>query len=214
MASNGENAVNESWRKQKKAAMPIVITEAVMSVILTVGIFYGGYYLCDSIPVPSSGTFADSMTYYIRCCVFPCCLVVFTAIMFVARKRGSTPAGNPLSGNEHFLLKEKNILANTVEQALVFLMLSLVLTTYLDPSKMKIIPLYSLQWVVGRILFQIGYGINPVLYRAFGMLMNIGATFLFIGVVSYLICTRGIMYGIVSSDGPGNWSETSPKAEL
>ena len=75
--------------------------------------------------------------------------------MFVARKRGSIPALNPLSGNEHFLLKEKNILANTVEQALVFLMLSLVLTTYLDPSEMKIIPLYSLQWVVGRILFQI-----------------------------------------------------------
>ena len=199
----------KSWEKERKAIIPVYIAEAVTGVILTVGIFYGGFYLCDSIPVPRSGTFADSMTYYIRCCVFPCCLVVFAAILLVARKRGSTPALNPLSGNEHFLLKEKNILANTVEQALVFLMLSLVLTTYLDPSEMKIIPLYSLQWVVGRILFQIGYGINP-LYRSLGMIMNILATFLFIGVVSYLIYTRGIMYGIVSSED--GWAEIEPSA--
>ena len=110
-------------------------------------------------------------------------------------KRGSTPAANPLGGMEHYLQTEKNILTNTVEQLLGFLLTVLALITYLEPLEMRIIPLYSLVFIIGRILFTIGYTISPKC-RSLGMLINIHAAFFFIGYTIYLMYLRGFMYGI------------------
>ena len=96
---------------------------------------------------------------------------------------------------EHHLQTEKNILTNTVEQLLGFLLTVLALITYLEPLEMRIIPLYSLVFIIGRILFTIGYTISPKC-RSLGMLINIHAAFFFIGYTIYLMYLRGFMYGI------------------
>lgn len=203
------------WNKEMKAMAPIFFAQLILSALLTAGILYGGYYHCNSIPVPKSNNFEDTFIYFIRCCVFPCAIVIFNAVVSVIGKRTTTPAANPLAGKEHFLTMEKNFLSNSVEQALIFLMISAVLITYLDTTEMKIIPLYTIVWVVGRILFRIGYGISP-LYRSLGMLMHIWTSPIFIALVSYLMYSRGFMYKI-SSDGGGTargGADVPLKAEL
>ena len=79
--------------------------------------------------------------------------------------------------NEHLLQTEKNILMNTVEQLLCFLLLMLALTTYLEPEEMRIIPLHSLAFIVGRVCFAIGYSISPM-YRSIGMSVNFYTNFI------------------------------------
>ncbi len=188
-------------KKEWRALLPIFLTQLVLSIVVTASVLYGGYYHCNSIPVPLSNDLGDKLTFYIRCCVFPCAVLLFQAIMGVAHKRGSTPAANPLAGKEHFVVMEKNYLTNTVEQILVFLMITLTLTSYLDASEMKILPVYTLLWLFARILFRIGYGINPR-YRAFGMLTCMHCSGVFIAVIFYLVYTRGFLPS--SGVGTGN----------
>lgn len=169
---------------------------AVLGIFALIAILYGGYH-CDCIPVPSSSDFGDKLTYYIRICVFPCSVVLYLTIMAVAVKRGSSRVVNPLAGKEHKLMMQKNILANTLEQTLAFLMITLVLTTYLESAEMRIIPAYSALWVVGRFFFWLGY---PS-YRSFGMSFTLIPIPFFLGYIGYLMYTRGLMYGVPSSIG-------------
>ncbi len=48
------------------------------------------------------------------------------------------------------------ILTNTVEQFVMFVVATLSLSTYLNPDQMKIIPIFVILWVIGRLLFQFG----------------------------------------------------------
>ena len=192
----------EEWKKERKSYLPIFLPQLVLSVAVTASVLYGGYYMCDCIPVPLSNDLGDKLTFYIRCCVFPCAVLLFCSIMGVANKRGSTPAANPLAGKDHFLVVEKNFLMNTVEQTLVFLMITLTLTSYLDASEMKILPIYSILWFAARIFFRIGYGINPR-YRYFGMLISMGTSVIFISVLFYLAYTRGFLSSVSSIPGGG-----------
>ena len=104
-------------------------------------------------------------------------------------------AVNPLAGNEHLVQSEKNVLTNTVEQLLVFLLLVLTMTSHLEPSEMRIIPLYSLTFFIGRVFFMIGYSFGPR-YRGAGMYINACLGLFFLGYSIYLIYLRGFMYGI------------------
>ena len=178
--------------------LPMFLLQAALASILTVGWLYGGYYYCDFIPVPKSMGVRDIWVYYTRCCVLPCAVVLFFSIFAVMNKRGSTPAANPLAGKEHFLQVEKNILTNTVEQIMLFLLISIVLVTYLDQSEMKILPLFASHWVIGRILFNIGYRLG-FQYRSFGMVCNIFATVFFFGLAFYFVYSRGYWFGLVTT---------------
>jgi uncharacterized MAPEG superfamily protein len=194
-------------------ARKMLVVYGLLAMALSFCILYGGYYHCSCIPVPQSDDFGDKLTYYTRCCVFPCAVTLFLAISNVSLKRGNSAALNPLAGKEHIVQFEKNVLTNTVEQIMLFLMATLVLMTYLDRAEMKILPLYSIQWVVGRILFRIGYGIHPK-YRSVGMLMNLLSAPSFLCVVGYMMYTRGFMYRISSGMAEAGIGTGIPKAEL
>ena len=169
-----------------------------MSIVITLTILYGGYYYCNSIPVPRSNDFGEKFLYTLRYCTFPQAVFLMFSILRVGSKRGSTPAMNPLAGKEEYVQVEKNILSNTMEQLLSFLLLVLALTTYLEPMEMRIIPLYSLAFIVGRVLFIIGYTIGPQ-YRSVGMSVNFFSSLFIVGHVIYLIYTCGFVYGIHSA---------------
>lgn len=169
------------------------VTLMVMGTIL-----YGGYYHCHSIPIPRSNDFCEKLLYSMTYCAFPQALFVILAIFNVVVKRVITaPAAvDPLAGNEHLVQGEKNVLMNTVEQVLAFLLLVLTLTIYLEPLEMWIIPLFSLTFFIGRILFLIGYSFGPR-YCGAGMYINMCLSVLFLGYCIYLIHLRGFMYGIL-----------------
>ena len=186
----------------------ILFTEFVCSIVVPFSVLYGGYYMCDSIPLPPSNELGDKLIFYIRCCVFPCAVFLFFSILDVASIRGSSAAANPLSGNEHLLQVQKNCLMNTVEQTLVFLMTALTLTSFLEASEMKILPLYAILWLLGRVLFRIGYGVNQK-WRGFGMLTNVFSSAAIFVVLFYLAFTRGFLSSAPAAIGGG----TGPRSD-
>ena len=59
------------------------------------------------------------------------------------------------------------ILNNTMEQFLIFTSSSTILSIYLKPEQMRIIPIFVVAWVLARLAFDYGYKISPV-YRGPG----------------------------------------------
>lgn len=199
---------NEDRRRQ----IPFYLLQLCLAVTITVTVLYGGYYYCDYIPVPRSNEFSEKLLYTLRYCTFPQAIFVMVAIFRVGSKRGSSPAMNPLSGNEQYVQTEKNVLMNTVEQLLCFLLFMLALTTYLEPLEMRIVPLCSLAFIIGRFLFMIGYSFSPK-YRSTGMSVNFFVSFFCIGYIIYLIYTRGFMYGTFANTSTPT-SDAAGKTEL
>jgi hypothetical protein len=180
--------------------LPVYILQYFIASAVSVTVLYGGYYYCDSIPIPRSDDFSEKLLYAARYCTFPQAVFLLVAIWMVIAKRAYAGAVDPLAGREHLVQTEKNILANTLEQLLVFLLLIVTLTTYLEPLEMRIIPLYSLTFIVGRVLFTIGYSIKPR-YRSLGVVTNLSSSSFFVGYVIYLMYLRGFMYGsLLSTD--------------
>ena len=180
---------------------PIFMVQVGSALALTISVLYGGYhYMYDYIPMPASNDLEDKLTFFIRYCVFPCAVLLFLSIMDVVFKRGMSAAVNPFAGKEHLVAFKQNCLTNTVENTLVFLMLALTLTSYLDADEMKIIPVYTTLWLAGRVFFRIGYSIHFIL-RAFGFAITVFSTVLNTGYVFYLMYHRGFLCGIRSSQG-------------
>lgn len=215
MAAEAEKKrIEETWKKETQRNMPVFFLQVGFAVAFNVCVLVGGYYLFPALlPLPSSNDFSVKLLYTLRCFVFPQTILLIFAVVRVMRKRGTTPAGNPLLGqDQHYLLVEKNALTNTVEQLLCILLVILVLITYLEPSEMKIIPLLSITFAVGRILFIIGYSIGS-LYRVAGIIINFFCTMPMTICVIYLMYSRGFMYNIPSTPGSSTGG-TAGKTEL
>ena len=198
MASEAEKKkIEEKWEKDRQKNTPVFLLQVAFAVTFNVCVLGGGYYLFPSIlPIPSSNDFTTKLLYTLRCFVFPQTILLMFAIMRVMRKRGSTPAGNPLLGlDQTYLQAEKNALTNTVEQLLCILLVVLVLITYLQPPEMKIIPLVSILFATGRLFFVIGYCIKP-LYRVTGIIMSFFCITSLTVCNIYLMFSRGLMYDI------------------
>ena len=199
-------------KEETRRAPPSLILQLSFSVVTVVTILCGGYYYCHSIPVPKSNEFSEKLFYTLRYCTFPQAMFLMFAIFRVGSKRGSTAALNPLSGNEHLLQTEKNVLMNTIEQLVCFLLFMLALTTYLEPLEMRIIPLLSVTFIVGRILFMVGYSFSPK-HRSLGMSINFFTNFVSIGYIIYLMYTRGFLYGTLANASVPT-SDSAGKTEL
>ena len=189
----------EEWKATRKQLLPVFMVQLLTAIALLVTIFYGGYYHCNSISLPSSNEFSDKLQFSLRWCAFPFAVILMFTIMGVSNKRGSTPAANPLSGNDHLLQVEKNILTNTLEQIVLAFFIILALTVYLEDSEMKLVPIYVLSFIAGRALFISGYKIGPQ-FRSCGILLNLGSTVLMLGVIGYTIYSRGLLAASTGKD--------------
>ena len=127
----------------------------------------------------------------------------FPVLWAVMNKRGTTASFDPLPGNEHLLMVEKNILTNTVEQLMLYLLVSITLATYLDRQEMRLFLLFASVWVIGRVLFSIGYRIN-FKYQTLGMMCNIVSTCYFSGLICYFLYSRGLWYGVATTTVHGS----------
>ena len=195
MSTEEQKAEIREWKSKRKEIMPVFLANVAISLVLTVGILFGGYYYCDCIPVPESNDLGVKLLYTLRWCAFPFAVLLYFMIFQVGNKRGSSPAANPLAGKEDFVQPEKNILVNTMEQIVMAVLILLALTTYLTPLEMKLVPLYVLQFLVGRVLFNVGYKIHPK-YRSAGVVMSFAANFFFLCLIGYFVYSRGLMAGV------------------
>jgi hypothetical protein len=85
------------------------------------------------------------------------------------RVADTAEAENPAKGGESERFKvNQRVMTNTVEQAGIFVPMFVALAIRIDPEKVWVLPIFMGIWCVGRILFWIGYQLDPV-WRAIGM---------------------------------------------
>lgn len=214
MAESHSEDEKQRW-KRNLVETHFFVQMFVVTVLLLL-ILYGGYYHAQSyIPVPQSSDLSIKLAYSLQFCGLTSVLTLIVAIAMVESKRATTSAINPLAGRESHVQVDKNVLNNTVEQILIYVLASLILSIYLQPSEMRIIPLYTVVFVVGRVLFRIGYGIHPK-YRLVGVEMNLCSNYFFAGLIIYLMYTRGFMCAVLQTAAVSSNIAAPPttKAEL
>ena len=77
------------------------------------------------------------------------------------------------------------IFSNTLEQFILFVSSTLILSIYLTSSQMSLIPILVITWVLGRMLFDFGYQRSP-LYRTPGFILSGVPTLASLSLISYL----------------------------
>jgi len=145
----------------------------------------GSYYVYDRWVVPRWGislvqlhSIQDRLAYAIRL-LTPGLLTILISIFHVTYYRYTNPAArNPLSGNEHVVALSHKVLANTIEQFIIHAGNIIILSTYLSEDRLRLLPLITALFFIGRIAFLIGYEISPN-HRSFGFALsfipNVGA---------------------------------------
>ena len=137
-----------------------VVTRGVVSIMGGAACTYFGYkYL--PLPVPEVNGVADQLVYAMRW-QMPAVGLVLYYILDVASARSNTGVVDPVAEQKEpeSLAVRRSVLQNTVEQLLLHSPSMLVLATYLRPDQLKLIPLLSGLFVVGRIWYRAGY-IDP-----------------------------------------------------
>ncbi|RWS00114.1 hypothetical protein B4U79_00368, partial [Dinothrombium tinctorium] len=100
----------------------------------------------------------------------PGLFTLLLCVVYAMLRRGTSPARNPLSGNEVYVLAARYILTNTLEQYVLHLVSQLVLAAYVDAlTLIKVVPLLAVFFLFGRITFILGYPLQ----RGFGWFVTL-----------------------------------------
>ena len=88
---------------------------------------------------------------------------VFGSMLIVSLSRMFSDAINPLKGKEsEKLIINKNILQNSLEQFVLFFASSMAFVTLCPKPCLKAIPIMAIIFLLGRVLFRIGYHKDPL----------------------------------------------------
>ncbi len=118
-------------------------------------------------------------------------MVLFNMFLLVGNMRAAV-AWNPLNPDTEQKMKTPvQILTNTVEQSLIFVPSTLILSTYLDgENQMVAIPVLVVLFAIARTVFAIGYLAAPI-YRSPGFFMTLMTNVVALTLVSYHTWMRG-----------------------
>ena len=192
----------EKYRKRRSTGiyildpgiLQIFLPQVLLGATFAILSFYIGYYHGEFIlpfTIPERKIHISNRFAYAIGCSLPMLLSLLAGIKRTAIKRAQTGA-DPLSGNEHFVKLHKNYTTNTLEQFVVGVTLMLIIAAYTDnPQVLRLLPVYSFVFTVGRIVFWIGYSIGSI-YRAIGMIANFTSSNIMVGMALYYIWTDGI----------------------
>ena len=182
MASDTDRQKKQS-RDQRKVLTSIFCACILLFCVGMIAVYF-------PLPKPRLPTLLDRVVFTLRWLIVSLFTVV-AGIISVGNTRYSTSAINPLdpSGKKYVEIRSR-YLQNTVEQFLVHSFSLVVLATYLSEENMNFIPLLVAVFSIGRLLFAVGYSIDP-LRRGFGF----AVTFLPTAMVIYYCLYCLFMYG-------------------
>jgi uncharacterized MAPEG superfamily protein len=131
------------------------------------------WLLPGALPVPADVALLDGrLAYALRWCAFAA-LPFFAMIVAIGNARALGAAIDPTRGLENRTMRiDGRVADNTLEQYALFFAGALALAAGLPPASMRVIGAAAIVFVAARILFWIGYRIDP-LYRAFGFAATI-----------------------------------------
>lgn len=108
----------------------------------------------------------------------------FIMLVSVGNSRFFSDAINPLVHMESESMQvDGRVADNTLQQNFVFLIGTLALSTILSEENMKLILALVIVFIIARVIFWIGYRINP-LYRAPGMA---GTSYMNLGIILFVL---------------------------
>ena len=97
-------------------------------------------------------------------------LWIIRCLFTIMYRRTTSPAMDPTCGADHLLVRQRNVLNNSMEQFILSLVSQLILVQYLTSEEtVKYIPVLSQLFIIGRVTYWLGY---PK-YRLFGFMLNI-----------------------------------------
>lgn len=159
---------------QKKVAL------GCLAAFILVGLLVWGLYCGANMPLPKSFELVDRLAYAFQWLLLPL-LLLCIGIGTIAKERFTSKAIDPLAHEESRKITiNGHYVDNTQQQLIIYAISTLALSIFLEGEAIRIIPIFSIIFVIGRITFWIGYLINPI-YRAFGMAMT-ECVGLFLGV--------------------------------
>lgn len=151
-----------------------VVGSAIAALLFGIAFVAIAYFFVP-IKLPVVNTPEQRLIFALRCQIFPV-IMLFAGIAAVGNSRFVSPAINPLAGAESDAMRvHLRYLSNTLEQVVLFAIASLMLSTFLDAERIKLIPILTLVFAIGRVTFWIGYLTDPI-YRAFGMALTLYPT--------------------------------------
>jgi hypothetical protein len=129
---------------------------------------------------------ADRVSYALQLGAAPAILLLLM-ISACFRVFDTPSAENPFLGCESQRFKiNQRVLANTIEQCLVFVPLMLALAPRLPAGQVKLLPIAVTAWCLGRVMFWIGYHVAPQ-WRAPGFDWTIDTSILLAGWFVYTL---------------------------
>ena len=123
--------------------------------------------------------------------VFVDILPLLICIFVVFNRRRQTYAINPMDPRgEESVQALKGILQNTLEQFIVKVTLSFLLSIVLYSNELMLLPTFTFLFILGRLTFALGY---PT-HRSFGMTMNFLSVILVTCLITYRLLLRPVLF--------------------
>ncbi|WP_413167246.1 MAPEG family protein [Capilliphycus salinus ALCB114379] len=166
----------------------IVVSSAVVALVFSTTFVTVAYHF---FPLNFLGleTPVERLIFALRWQIIPA-LMLFAGVATVGNYRFVSPAINPLAKAESEQMQvHLRYLSNTLEQVILFAIASLICATFLDGETIKLIPILSVLFGAGRILFWLGYLQQPM-YRALGMGITLYPTALMLFWDAYQVFTH------------------------
>jgi hypothetical protein len=112
---------------------------------------------------PTLATSADRLAYAAQLLV-GVAVIVLLMVSACFRVFDTAAAEDPFANAESNAWRvHQRVLQNTVEQSLIFVPALLALAVRVDAAHTHVLPLLTVLWCGGRILFWLGYRISPIL---------------------------------------------------
>ena len=171
--------------------------------IITLGLLWWSW---DAIAVPQLGlnrlhvhSLSDRVIFTIRH-QLPGLLAILISVLHISLTRAFTLAVNLLSGNEHLVEVGNRVLTNTIEQYILTAVNQLILATHVAEAHLRFIPLISVTFLLGRILFLAGYLRSPN-YRGLGFNLTFLPTLAMTAANIYYTTTLGYVHHLGTTFG-------------
>ncbi|UTF58885.1 hypothetical protein [Gilvimarinus sp. DA14] len=142
------------------------------------------WILTNTLPIPEiTGSFEERIAFALHANVVAI-IPFFIMLITVGNSRFLSEAIDPTRGAESSkMIIDGNVAENTLQQNFVFAIATLSLSTVVPLGYLQIIWACVIVFVVARLIFWLGYRINP-LYRAPGMSAT---AYMNLGIILYLL---------------------------
>jgi hypothetical protein len=146
-----------------------VMAGVAAAIVIALGL---GFLLWRNLGVTARpAELSERLAFAAQWCVIPATCVL-VCIAMVGNHRFFTRAIDPIAGengagaSDRTLAIWKQVLTNTLEQAFLFAVIAPAFSVIAPQAWLKAIPILALLFVLGRVLFAVGYFIRPTLRAA------------------------------------------------